>query len=266
MERNLSEESSPVHLRLIPLTSEIKLAMMEFSSSNMDSVDKNSKSLNDMVREEVEQSLQNLESSIENCVKKEELSEIINRCIQDNLALCPSAQFNNETTTPSPNQVTIEFEENKSSGEDLVLKENFQLLEKRINFLESRLTALFQLIPRLKKVSTNFKIDRETLQRSIEKCQLSSDETSGDNCENTLKSSTKNTKNVDVNPYDEMYYEWRQNKMNLLHYKHSEYSLQLNSKLEMESSHGIIPNNSLPSAFSKPHVKAKFIDSQHLLI
>ncbi|XP_055905530.1 uncharacterized protein LOC129941016 [Eupeodes corollae] len=273
MEKSLSENNTPVvHLRLIPVTREIKLAMMDFNSPSLENEENTTKSLNELVKEEIDDSLRSLKSNIENCVKKEELPEIINQCIQDNLTLCPSAhQLSSLTPLATSSFASNEVQdESESNDDDVLMKENIIKLEKRINFLESKLSSVFQLIPNLKIIPPNFKIDPAPIKfdKSIDAGQLlssTSDKTTqdGGNCDfENMSSSEKD----EVNPYDEMYYEWRQNKMNLLHYKHSECSLELNKKLVMESSHGVLPNYTLPAAMSKSQVKARFINSQHLLI
>ncbi|XP_017491597.1 PREDICTED: uncharacterized protein LOC108379754 [Rhagoletis zephyria] len=246
--------------RLIPLTQEIVKAMMEFdgSQSSTSLSEKNfynTFSITSLVREEVQNILQEL-CVTDQFIRKEEIDALIERCLREKVTIdCKSTTTSAESLPPDSQEIEVTVEMLNETDKNKLIVENFQILEQRITNLEERISTVLQTVPKLrhlqaKKFKINTEIIREELRNVVQRMVV--DEATkvlptselrsaidGDvngiatkatiSITGTEKESTENK----INPYDDLYYAQRQNAMNILNYKKSKATMELNQRPQL---------------------------------
>lgn len=221
--------------RLIPLTEEIIKTMADLnatpsSTSVSDKQLYNTLSITRLVREEVHNNLPDLYKYI--C--KDEIYDLIENCLKGKTTIIqdsddPLGDGSNEENDEIPD-VFNDQEKNK------LIVENLQILEQRITNVEKRLSGMMHNNPKLRanKLKLNKKIIKDEICSLLGKIQID---------RSKIASATASTPQcLDILPGDELttkppiyddvvYFERRENLYNLLNYKKSLTTLQLNEKV-----------------------------------
>lgn len=188
--------------------------------------------ITELLRNEVQKCIENLDAKISTYAKREELQDVIKKCIQEKLPPCLCQLTKNAFPNQFPMseneelEFTVEFRDDSSNSRQLRLSEIFTLMERRITFLESRIAVLLHM-KGFRNISEKFKIEGKASEqeRSIEQ-RMASGESGNSFVEEIVKKPVATTQ-LETNPYDDLYYEWRQKKMNQLFNKNSEGDLRL---------------------------------------
>uniref|UniRef100_A0A1A9UQ57 Uncharacterized protein n=1 Tax=Glossina austeni TaxID=7395 RepID=A0A1A9UQ57_GLOAU len=239
--RTFVQRPNRTRQRLIPLTPEIRKVMMDFnaSRSNTSISEKqfyNTLSITSLIREEVQNILHEL-SIPDKFIRKEEIDELIEKCLKEKVTIVQEQEIRStqasEADTNQEIEVTVEMM-NETDKNKLIV-ENFQILEQRITTLEERLSNMLQNIPKIRHLhARNFKINTGViegeLRQMINKADIPVAKTAekGNGDENEHSPTT--VPPISSSTYDDLYYARREYTMNLLNYKKSLDSLQLNEK------------------------------------
>ncbi|XP_012159484.1 uncharacterized protein LOC105665129 [Ceratitis capitata] len=245
--------------RLIPLTQQVVKAMMDLNgsqSSTSVSEEKsfyNTFSITSLVREEVQNILQELRVT-DQFIRKEEIDSLIERCLREKVqAKIKSAAPSAESLQDDEQEMEVTVEMLNETDKNKLIVENFQILDQRITNLEERISTVLQTVPKLrhlqaKKFKINTDVIREELRSVMQKMvnedstkSIPTNETTSPTSDSDLKeNSTVATISLakanemspeeKVNPYDDMFYEQRQNAMNMLYYKKSKATMELNQR------------------------------------
>ncbi|XP_039970352.1 uncharacterized protein LOC120782253 [Bactrocera tryoni] len=269
--------------RLIPLTPQVVNAMMDFNGSQSStSVSEknfyNTFSITCLVREEVQNILQEL-CVTDQFIRKEEIDALIERCLREKVQIESKSQTVSAESLPEENQeIEVTVEMLNETDKNKLIVENFQILEQRITNLEERISTVLQTVPKLrhlqaKKFKINTEVIREELRNVMQRMviddatkpvtnnEAKTTSESDVNEKSTLEtiSNDKTTETVNkVNPYDDMYYAERQNVMNILNYKKSKATMELNRRPYL-SPHIKPIVRELENIKFKPKQKAAFI-------
>ncbi|KNC27912.1 hypothetical protein FF38_06131 [Lucilia cuprina] len=226
--------------RLIPLTREIEKAMMDFngSQSNTSISEKpiyNTLSITGLVRDEVQNILQELSIS-DQFIRKEEIDDLIEKRLKEKVTIIQDSDAKTNHLILRDFDINQEFEmtvEEMSEDKDksMLIVENIQILEQRITTLEERLSSMLQNIPKLRHIQARrFKINtsaiKEELRNMIQKMEKLQEE-------QTVASASLqdvNDKEKSSTLYDDIYYANREYTINLLNYKKSLETMELNRK------------------------------------
>ncbi|XP_037819483.1 uncharacterized protein LOC119608947 [Lucilia sericata] len=262
--------------RLIPLTREIEKAMMDFngSQSNTSISEKpiyNTLSITSLVRGEVQNILQELSIS-EQFIRKVEIDDLIEKCLKEKVTIIQDTDAKTNHLILRDFDINQEFEmtvEEMSEDKDrsMLIVENIQILEQRITTLEERLSSMLQNIPKLRHIQAKrFKINtsaiKEELRNMIQKMEKLQEEQTvasvalQDENDNKEKSSTL---------YDDIYYANREYTINLLNYKKSLETMELNQKPKLNPY--VKPVNMvLPQARGKIKQRPLFLKSSDMCL
>lgn len=217
--------------RLIPLTKAIKKDMMNFNNSQSSTsisekpINYNTISITNFVRGEVQNILQELSIS-EQFIRKEQIDDLIEKCLKDKITII---QDNSNFDINQEFEITVEEFPTEDRDKNMLIIENMQILEQRITNLEERLSAILQNITKSKYISAkDIKINRNALKEELSKMRDKIEKLQ----EEKQTSKTENNDNIKNknNFYDQLYYAEREYTLNLLNYKKSLESLQLNQK------------------------------------
>lgn len=238
--------------RLIPLTREIRKAMMDFNASHSSTSISEKQcydtfSITSLVRGEVQNILQELSIS-DQFIRKEEIDDLIEKCLKEKATIIQeidgksnNALYHNDFDMIQELEVTVEEMANETNKNKLII-ENFQILEERITTLEERLSTMIQNTPKLRHIQAKkFKINTNTIKGEIRswiermEAEINKKEmqnTGGDvttsKSETEINIKTSNAKPVSL--YDDIYYSKREYALNLLNYKKSLQTMELNEK------------------------------------
>lgn len=180
--------------RVIPLTEEIRKVMMNF---NDDKELYNAISLTNLVRREIQISLQKL-SIFEQIISKDEIYDLIEKCLREK----------QNTNAHLDEEVASDFTDHRSK-KDKSSMTNLCQLEKRVNNIEEVMKSTFNM-----RVNAGHAINK------VVPIKINS-------------TATKQTPSDELwtpNKYDNLYYEKRQYILNLLNYKKSRDTIELNAK------------------------------------
>lgn len=271
--------------RLIPLTQQVVNAMMDFNGSQSStSVSEknfyNTFSITCLVREEVQNILQEL-CVTDQFIRKEEIDALIERCLREKVHIESKSQTVSAESLPEENQeIEVTVEMLNETDKNKLIVENFQILEQRITNLEERISTVLQTVPKLrhlqaKKFKINTEVIREELRNVMQRMVI--DDATKPVTTNEAKTTSKSNVNEKstlttisdgkteetilenkVNPYDDMYYAERQNAMNILNYKKSKATMELNRRPYL-SPHIKPIVQELGNIKFKPKQKAAFI-------
>ncbi|XP_054726256.1 uncharacterized protein LOC129236081 [Anastrepha obliqua] len=246
--------------RLIPLTRQVVKLMMDFNGSHSSTSISgknfyNTFSITSLVREEVQNILQEL-CVTDQFIRKEDIDAFIERCLREKVQIeskSPTASVESLPVDNTEIEVTVEML-NETDKNKLIV-ENFQILEQRITNLEERISTVLQTVPKLRHLQAKkFKINTEVIREELRNVMHKMAE------DDPIKTSTtielRTTTDTDVNetettpilsvvetdtipsekitnPYDDLYYVHRQNAMNILNYKKSKATMELNQRLHL---------------------------------
>ncbi|KAI8129918.1 hypothetical protein CVS40_0457 [Lucilia cuprina] len=228
--------------RLIPLTREIEKAMMDFngSQSNTSISEKpiyNTLSITGLVRDEVQNILQELSIS-DQFIRKEEIDDLIEKRLKEKVTIIQDSDAKTNHLILRDFDINQEFEmtvEEMSEDKDksMLIVENIQILEQRITTLEERLSSMLQNIPKLRHIQARrFKINtsaiKEELRNMIQKMEKLQEEQTVASA--SLQDDNLNDKEKSSTLYDDIYYANREYTINLLNYKKSLETMELNRK------------------------------------
>ncbi|XP_067628335.1 uncharacterized protein [Eurosta solidaginis] len=248
-------------LRLIPLTQQIFKTMMDFngsqsSTSLSENNFYNTYSITSLVREEVQNILQEL-CVTDQFIRKEEIDALIERCLKEKSRIdngkssTTSAESLPDDDDDDNQEIEVTVEMLNETDKNKLIVENFQILEQRITNLEERISTVLQTVPKLrhlqaKKFKINTEVIREELRNVVQrmviddanKCADNGD--GGDGGEVKVVGDTSKTMSIagtdtvitdkKVNLYDDLFYAQRQNAMNILSYKKSKATMELNQR------------------------------------
>lgn len=271
--------------RLIPLTQQVVNAMMDFNGSQSStSVSEknfyNTFSITCLVREEVQNILQEL-CVTDQFIRKEEIDALIERCLREKVQIESKSQTVSAESLPEENQeIEVTVEMLNETDKNKLIVENFQILEQRITNLEERISTVLQTVPKLrhlqaKKFKINTDVIREELRNVMQRMVIDDATKSAtiSEAKTTSESDAKENSTLEtirdgktgetisenkVNPYDDMYYAERQNAMNILNYKKSKATMELNRRPYL-SPHIKPIVRELDNIKFKPKQKAAFI-------
>ncbi|KAI9584578.1 hypothetical protein GQX74_006473 [Glossina fuscipes] len=227
--------------RLIPLTPEIHKVMMDFNASRCStSIPEqhfyNTLSITSLVREEVQNILHEL-SIPDKFIRKEEIDELIEKCLKEKVTIVQEQETKSthESDADINQEIEVTLEMMNESDKNKLIVENFQILEQRITTLEERLNCMLQNIPKTRHLEARkFKINTDVIEKElrqmITKADIPAAKTvkKGNGDENGHSSTAAPP--IAASTYDDIYYAQREYTMNLLTYKKSLDSLQLNEK------------------------------------
>ncbi|XP_067614721.1 uncharacterized protein [Eurosta solidaginis] len=223
-------------LRLIPLTQQIFKTMMDFNGSHSSTSlsEKNfynNYSITSLVREEVQNILKELRVT-DQFIRKEEIDALIERCLKDK-----SRIDNGKSSTTSAESLPDDDDNDNQEIEVTVEMLN-----------EERISTVLQTVPKLrhlqaKKFKINTEVIREELRNVVQRMVIDDANKgagNGDGGEVKVVGDTSKTMSIagtdtvitdkKVNPYDDLFYAQRQNAMNILNYKKSKASMELNQR------------------------------------
>ncbi|XP_067614723.1 uncharacterized protein [Eurosta solidaginis] len=223
-------------LRLIPLTQQIFKTMMDFNGSHSSTSlsEKNfynNYSITSLVREEVQNILKELRVT-DQFIRKEEIDALIERCLKDK-----SRIGNGKSSTTSAESLPDDDDNDNQEIEVTVEMLN-----------EERISTVLQTVPKLrhlqaKKFKINTEVIREELRNVVQRMVIDDANKgagNGDGGEVKVVGDTSKTMSIagtdtvitdkKVNPYDDLFYAQRQNAMNILNYKKSKASMELNQR------------------------------------
>lgn len=260
--------------RLIPLTQQVVDAMMDFNGSQSStSVSEknfyNTFSITCLVREEVQNILQEL-CVTDQFIRKEEIDALIERCLREKVQIeSKSPTISAESLAEENQELEVTVEMLNETDKNKLIVENFQILEQRITNLEERISTVLQTVPKLrhlqaKKFKINTEVIREELRNVMQRMVIDDATKSvmNDDARTTSESDAKENSTLatvnevgteqtlsenNVNPYDDMYYAERQNAMNILNYKKSKATMELNKR-----------------PYVSPHIKPIVRDLEHI--
>ncbi|XP_067614725.1 uncharacterized protein [Eurosta solidaginis] len=245
-------------LRLIPLTQQIFKTMMDFNGSHSSTSlsEKNfynNYSITSLVREEVQNILKELRVT-DQFIRKEEIDALIERCLKDKSRIdngkssTTSAESLPDDDDNDNQEIEVTVEMLNETDKNKLIVENFQILEQRITNLEERISTVLQTVPKLrhlqaKKFKINTEVIREELRNVVHRMVIDDANKgagNGDGGEVKVVGDTSKTISIagtdtvitdkKVNPYDDLFYAQRQNAMNILNYKKSKASMELNQR------------------------------------
>lgn len=179
--------------RLIPLTEEIRKVMMNF---NDDKELYNAISLTNLVRREIQISLQKL-SIFDQIISKDEIYDLIEKCLREK-----------HNINAYENEDGASYFTDHRSKKDKSNMTNLGQLEKRVNNIEEAMKSTFNMM-----VKSGHAINKVVPTK--------------------INSTAKQTPSDELwtpNKYDNLYYEKRQYILNLLKYKKSLDTIELNTK------------------------------------
>lgn len=179
--------------RLIPLTEEIRKVMMNF---NDDKELYNAISLTNLVRREIQNSLQKL-SIFDQIISKDEIYDLIEKCLREK-----------KNTNAYEDEDGASYFTDHRSKKDKSSMTNLGQLEKRVNNIEEFMKSTFNMM-----VKSGHAINKVVPTK--------------------INSTAKQTPSDELwtpNKYDNLYYEKRQYILNLLKYKKSLDTIELNTK------------------------------------
>lgn len=179
--------------RLIPLTEEIRKVMMNF---NDDKELYNAISLTNLVRREIQISLQKL-SIFDQIISKDEICDLIEKCLREK-----------KNTNAYEDEDGASYFTDHRSKKDKSSMTNLGQLEKRVNNIEEVMKSTFNMM-----VKSGHAINKVVPTK--------------------INSTAKQTPSDGLwtpNKYDNLYYEKRQYILNLLKYKKSLDTIELNTK------------------------------------
>lgn len=232
--------------RVIPLTTEIYQAMMDFnaslSSSNISEKPiSNTLSITSLVKCEVQNILEELLIS-DQFIKKEEIFELIENCLKGKVNIIEDSNGKLTCLEESDLDYNQEFEVTaeeilEERDKNKLIVENMEILEQRVHTLEEHVSCMLQNIPKLRRIQAkrfkfNTKVLMEKLRKAMSNIEAENNMHKAQQKENTsyiLKENDYKEKD-EFNTYDDMYYARREYFLNLLNYKKSEDSLKLNRK------------------------------------
>lgn len=227
--------------RLIPLTKAIKKDMMNFNNSQSSTsisekpINYNTISITNLVRGEVQNILQELSIS-EQFIRKEQIDDLIEKCLKDKITIIQDNNDANHNQMILSNfdinqefEITVEEFPTEDRDKNMLIVENMQILEQRITNLEERLSVFLQNITKSKHISAkDVKINRNALKEELSKMRDKIEKLQKEK-QTSKTESNDNIKN-NYNFYDQLYYAEREYTLNLLNFKKSLESLQLNQK------------------------------------
>lgn len=179
--------------RLIPLTEEIRKVMMNF---NDDKELYNAISLTNLVRREIQISLQKL-SIFDQIISKDEICDLIEKCLREK-----------QNSSAYEDEDGASYFTDHRSKKDKSSMTNLGQLEKRVNNIEEFMKSTFNMM-----VKSGHAINKVVPTK--------------------INSTAKQTPSDELwtpNKYDNLYYERRQYILNLLKYKKSLDTIELNTK------------------------------------
>lgn len=245
--------------RLIPLTKAIKKDMMNFNNSQSSTsisekpINYNTISITSLVRGEVQNILQELSIS-EQFIRKEQIDDLIEKCLKDKITII---QDNSNFDINQEFEITVEEFPTEDRDKNMLIVENMQILEQRITNLEERLSVILQNITKSKHISAkDVKINRNALKEELSKMRDKIEKLQEEK-QTSKTESNDNIKN-NYNFYDQLYYAEREYTLNLLNYKKSSESLQLNQKPKLNPY--VKPANTIfPGPKEKPKQRPMFL-------
>ncbi|KAM7359384.1 uncharacterized protein ACRADG_010020 isoform 1-T1 [Cochliomyia hominivorax] len=223
--------------RLIPLTRRIVKAMNNFNASNSStSISEkpayNTFSITSLVRGEVQNILQELSIS-DQFIRKEEIDDLIEKCLKEKITIIQESDAKINHMILSDFDLNQEFEMDiealpEDKEKNMLIVENIQILEQRITTLEERLSSMLQILPKLRHIrAQRFKVNtnalKEELRNMIYKMEKLQEEQTSVVTVNEIPEKYYNL-------YDDIYYSEREYNFNLLNYKKSLETMQLNQK------------------------------------
>ncbi|XP_065372371.1 uncharacterized protein LOC135964183 [Calliphora vicina] len=227
--------------RLIPLTREIQKDMMDFNASQSStSISEkriyNTLSITSLVRGEVQNILQELSIS-DQFIRKEEIDDLIEKCLKEKVTVIQDCDAKVNHLILKDYDINQEFEmtvEELSEDKDksMLIVENIQILEQRITTLEERFSCMLQNIPKLrhiqaKRIKINTSVIKEELRNIMGTQEKFQEEQANDG---TSVPEINECKEKPSTIYDEIYYTNREYTLNLLNYKKSLETMELNQK------------------------------------
>ncbi|XP_023293133.2 uncharacterized protein LOC111676452 [Lucilia cuprina] len=226
--------------RLIPLTREIEKAMMDFngSQSNTSISEKpicNTLSITGLVRDEVQNILQELSIS-DQFIRKEEIDDLIEKRLKEKVTIIQDSDAKTNHLILRDFDINQEFEmtvEEMSEDKDksMLIVENIQILEQRITTLEERLSSMLQNIPKLRHIQARrFKINTSAIKEELRNMIQKMEKLQEEQIVASASLQDVNDKEKSSTLYDDIYYANREYTINLLNYKKSLETMELNRK------------------------------------